>query len=198
MKKIFIIIVSCVLCILAALYIYNAQKFEFKGVSLNKKADEFIEELKDKNVEFVTKVDGIGYGMYYYLIGSYAGRRNCNIFLTSYNDGEIELLGVHLPAKSTWSSLEDEYYEMKELLTKKYGKPYSSEEEFIGYEDKMEVVGNEMEAIEKHRIRYYTTWEMKVIKNTVRLYISEDKKVVITYSKYFDGNKYKSQKEEDI
>ena len=56
------------------------------------------------------------------LKGEYEGYKNCDIYIYSVQNGKkVNNVAVSFPYQDTWSALSDDYYKLKETLTKRYG-----------------------------------------------------------------------------
>lgn len=100
----------------------------FKGVPIDGTLSEFVGKLKQKG--FVLKYHGNGTAM---LEGDFASFKNCVVGVYEHESGVVNRVGVIFPEKDTWSSLYNDYSNLKEMLTQKYGKPSDVTEEFQGY-----------------------------------------------------------------
>lgn len=74
------------------------------------------------------------------------------------------------PACENWSSLSSNYFNIKELLTEKYGKPFESIEEFQSFTPEDD--GSKFTQVQLGSCKYYTTYEIE--KGTIQLSIEHD------------------------
>ena len=77
---------------------------------------------------------------------------------------------VIFPDRETWSSLSSNYFNLKELLTEKYGKSSESVEEFQSYTPDDD--GSKMIKVKLDACKYYTTYETE--KGTIQLAVEHN------------------------
>lgn len=112
MKKVATIIV---LALLTSLTI-QAQHLSFKGIPLEGTLQAFASKLVGKGFKQVGKQEGI-----VILNGPFAGYQKCEIGLVGNAKGNIFKVVVIFPKHNKWGDVEKDYYQLKELLTQKYG-----------------------------------------------------------------------------
>ena len=128
-QKIMKQIIITVLCMFATLCGYAQEKsghLLFKGVPIDGTVNSFVQKMKQKG--FALEGNGEQTAI---MKGAFAGQKNCNvgIFRTVEKD-LVFRVAVLFEAEKQWSMLEKTYLFLKEMLTKKYGKPSFSIEEF--------------------------------------------------------------------
>lgn len=104
------------------------------------------------------------------LKGDFAGYKNCRLYVQTIDGADIvSTIVVQFPEYDRWEYLYENYTNLKEMLTQKYGKPHSAREEFQGYisrtdDDKMWQVG-------KGECKYET--EFRTEKGKIILWIEQ-------------------------
>jgi hypothetical protein len=83
-------------------------------------------------------------------------------------------IGVLFPKQETWSRLSANYFDLKEMLTEKYGKPSDKVEKFDGY-SQPEDDFVKMLQVELDRCKYYSVWNTD--KGEIQLSIDHDSKI---------------------
>ena len=67
-------------------------------------------------------------------------------------------IGVLFPERDTWSTLSDNYFDLKQMLTEKYGKPSDVVEKFDRQSEPRDDK-SKMYEVEFDRCKYYSIWE---------------------------------------
>ena len=105
------------------------------------------------------------------LEGEFASYKNCIIGVSTMKQKDlVSKIGVMFPDRDTWSSLSSNYFNLKELLTEKYGSPSESTEEFQSYTPDDD--GSKMIQVQLGACKYYTTYDTE--KGTIQLSIEHD------------------------
>ena len=125
MKKIFFFFLFAVISY--TVFAQSASEhLTFKGVPINGTLNEFVSKLKQKGLAHIGTEEGIAM-----LKGDFAAYKNCTIAAVSLKQKNlVAKVGVIFPSLETWSSLSNNYFSLKEMLTKKYGEPEVCIEEF--------------------------------------------------------------------
>ena len=109
----------------------SQQHLSFKGVPIDGTLKEYTSSMKKAGFHFEGTKDGISI-----LSGDFAGFKNCIIGVSTLNNYDIvSHITVLFPERDKWSSLLEDYEQLKMMLTKKYGDPDSTIEEFTEYVD---------------------------------------------------------------
>lgn len=107
----------------------SQQHLSFKGVPIDGTLKEYTNAMIKAGFHFEGTEDGISI-----LSGDFAGFKDCIIGVSTLkNCNVVSHIAVLFPEKETWSSLLDDYEQLKTMLTKKYGKPERKREKFTGY-----------------------------------------------------------------
>lgn len=103
-----------------------AEHLTFKGVPINGTLNEYVSKMKNVGFTHVFTEDGTAI-----LKGDFAGFKNCGIGVSTLKQKDlVSKIGVIFPENVTWSSLSTNYFNLKDLLTEKYGEPSEVVEEF--------------------------------------------------------------------
>jgi hypothetical protein len=123
MKKVLFTIIAAILSITA---FAQSEHLTFKGVPIDGTLNQFVTKMKTAG--FTGGVDKNGTAL---LKGDFAGYKGCYIIVsTLQNKDLVSTIGVLFPECPNWSTLEGNYYKLKEMLTTKYGEPAEAVEEF--------------------------------------------------------------------
>ncbi|MBR5249106.1 MAG: hypothetical protein IKV28_00770 [Bacteroidales bacterium] len=182
-----ILLTLCAVLLTASL---QAQEhMTFKGVSMERNVKSFVSQLKSKglSIEYQQEEGTI-------LTGEFAGRSECTIVvIPTKGNKKVWKVVALFPQKTSWYSLEQEYYTLKESYSEKYGNPESFEFFIEPYE---EGDGNEMAAIAEDKCKYasfYTTPE-----GTIVLEICADQCVQVTYEDAINKAIHAKEKEASV
>lgn len=150
-------VIITVLCAFAALCGYAQEKsghLLFKGVPIDGTVNSFVQKMKQKG--FTLEGNGEQTAI---MKGAFAGQKNCKvgIFRTVEKD-LVFRVAVLFEAEKQWFMLEKTYLFLKEMLTKKYGKPSFSIEEFDSYSQPKDDMMKMLYA-EQDRCKYGTKYE---------------------------------------
>lgn len=195
MKK---IIISAIVVLTAMISFAQAQEsvdssthLTFKGIPIDGKLNEFVLKMKKNGFTHIDTEDGIAM-----LKGDFALYKNCIIGIATLRQKDlVSKITVIFPKRDTWSSLSDDYFTLKELLTEKYGEPSDYIEKFQSDlqprddNDKMyEVIMN--------RCKYYTTYETE--KGSIQLSIEHDGVVMLAYYDKINRNIIRAKAIDDL
>ncbi len=99
---------------------------KFKGVEIDGQLEEFVAKLKEKGFVYEGEENGIAL-----MTGDFAGYRDCEVAVMTVGEtGVVNAVGVVFPHCKEWSVIERCYDGLKDMLTRKYGKPARVIEEF--------------------------------------------------------------------
>lgn len=114
---------------------------EFKGIPIDGNLQEFVSKMKSEG--FYSKMYN-NWGAI--MQGDFAGE-NSHVFIYSTTEEKIVWkVSVYFDSWDNWLSLESQYYEIKDMYTKKYGKPKKHYESFSNGRvpiDKMRAVNSD-------------------------------------------------------
>lgn len=136
----------------------------FKGVPIDGTRSEFVQKLKQKGFTLIGTEDGATL-----LKGDFSCFKGCLIGVTTLQKKDlVNKIAVILPGQETWQLLSKNYFDLKDMLTEKYGKPDDVIEEFQGYFEP-ESDNSKMHAVKMGDCKYITTF--KTPKGTIQLTI---------------------------
>lgn len=104
----------------------SSKHLSFKGVPLDGTLDQFVSKMKQSGFTHVSTTDGVAM-----LQGDFAGFKGCLLGVSTLKQKDLVYkIGVALPSRDTWSTLSGDYFELKQLLSEKYGTPTTIVEKF--------------------------------------------------------------------
>ncbi len=156
MKKILIILfVSLAACgAVAQTKTDSSAHLIFKGVPLDGTLDEYVVKMKQNGFKHISTKDGIAM-----LQGDFAGYKDCYVGVSTLKQKDlVHKIAVLFSEKDTWSTLSGNYFDLKQMLTEKYGEPSSEEENFDTRSEPRDD-GSKMFEVQFDRCKYYSIWE---------------------------------------
>lgn len=139
----------------------------FKGIPIDGTLTNYVSKMK--TVGFTHKLTKGGMAL---LEGEFASYKNCHIGVSTLKAKDLVCkIAVIFPECETWSELSSNYYNLKELLTEKYGRPSETVEEFQSTIQPKDD-GSKMYEVQFDRCNYFTTYETE--KGTIQLSIGHD------------------------
>lgn len=98
----------------------------FKGVPIDGTLDDYVTNMKKAGFALESVENGLAL-----FSGDFAGYKECMIGVVTLDGKDlVSKVTVVFPRRDTWSDLESNYSNLKELLTIKYGEPESHTEKF--------------------------------------------------------------------
>ena len=145
----------------------SSEHLTFKGVPIDGTLNEYVSKLKRSGLTHIGIENGIAM-----LKGDFAAYKNCIIGVSTLKQKDlVSKIAVIFPECDTWSSLSNNYFNLKEMLTEKYGEPSESVEEFQSYSQPSDDY-SKMHEVGMNRCTYYTTYETG--KGSIQLSIEND------------------------
>jgi hypothetical protein len=127
----------------------------FKGVPINGTLNEYISKMEKSGFALVGTEDGVAI-----LEGEFAAYKGCTIAAVTLEQKDlVSNISVIFPGGDTWSSFSSDYFNLKELLTEKYGKPSEVVEKFDSYTEPRDD-NNRMYQVTMDRCKYHSTFEL--------------------------------------
>jgi len=156
-QKIMKQIIITVLCAFATLCGYAQEKsghLLFKGVPIDGTVNSFVQKMKQKGFTTLTND-----GQTAMMKGTFAGYKNCDLHILRTTEKDLVYrVGVFFEPDKTWEFLALKYFSLKQMLTKKYGKPSYCVEEFNDtYQPKDDMM--KMFYVEQDKCDYGTDFE---------------------------------------
>ena len=145
----------------------------FKGVPIDGTLDEYVSKMKKSGFTHKYSEDGsvITEDGTAILEGDFASYKNCIVGVSTLKQKNlVSKIAVVFPDRDTWSSLSSNYFNLKEMLTEKYGKSSECVEKFQSYTPSDD--GSKMYKVQLDACKYYTTYETE--KGTIQLSIKHD------------------------
>jgi len=140
------------------------EHMKFKGVPINGTLNGYVSKMKQSGFTLIGTEDGAAM-----LKGDFAAYRGCIIGVQSLKEKDlVSAITVIFPEQETWSSLASNYYDLKELLTEKYGKPSEVVENFDTSSEPRDD-GYKIYAVKMDNCKYYSTFETE--KGSIQLSI---------------------------
>ena len=132
----------------------NAQEnhLTFKGIPINGSLNTFVAKLKQKGFSIVHSEKGTAM-----LSGDFAAVKGCTVIVSEHESGVVNRVAVMFPDKENWAMLYNEYSNLKDMLTQKYGEPTSVEEEFQNEYYKLDD-NDKMHEVRMDRCRFICDW----------------------------------------
>ncbi len=125
MKK----LITTFVCLIIAGIIMAQEHLTFKGVPINGTLKQYTDALAKKGFKYEGMEDGVAI-----LSGDFAGYKNCYVCVSTLKNFDVvSQISVLFPETVFWTTLIEDYENLKSLLNVKYGDPKSNEEGFTKY-----------------------------------------------------------------
>lgn len=134
----------------------TTEHMTFKGVPIDGTLNEYVSKMKQSGFALIGTEDGVAM-----LKGDFAAYKGCIIGVATLKGKDlVSKITVIFPEQEAWSSLSSNYYNLKELLTEKYGEPSETVEKFDTYSEPDDDYAK-MHAVGMDRCKYFTTFELE-------------------------------------
>ena len=178
MKNTLLILIFALVSTIAFAQTKSSDHLSFKGVPIDGTLNEFVTKMKQSGFTMLGTEDGV-----VMLKGDFASYKGCIIGVATIKGKDlVSKITVIFPTHEAWSSLASNYFNLKELLTEKYGQPSESVEKFSSYEPKDD--GSKMTQVQLDACKYITTYEND--KGKIQLSIKGDISSAFVILAYFD------------
>lgn len=145
----------------------TTEHMTFKGVPIDGTLNEFVLKMKKSGFSHINTEDGVAM-----LKGDFAAYKDCIVGVVTLNQKDlVSKITVIFSECNTWSSLSSNYYNLKELLSEKYGEPSEVVEEFDTNREP-EDDNSKMHELGMNRCKYYSNYETK--NGSIQLVIEND------------------------
>lgn len=145
----------------------TTEHMTFKGVPIDGTLNEYVSEMKKSGFILVGTEDGVAM-----LKGDFAAYKDCIIGVATLKGKDlVSKITVIFPNRETWATLSSNYFNLKELLTEKYGEPSEVIEKFDTYSEPKDD-NTKMHEVGMNRCKYYTTFELE--NGSIQLSIEND------------------------
>ncbi|UOK43655.1 MULTISPECIES: hypothetical protein [Flavobacterium] len=145
----------------------TSEHLTFKGVPIDGTLDEYASKMKQNGFAHLGKGDGTAL-----LNGDFAGYKDCIVAVSTLKQKDlVHKIAVIFPNKETWSTLSGNYFDLKQMLTEKYGKPSDALEKFDA-DSQPRDNDSKMSEVTFDRCKYYSIF--KTEKGNIELTIEHD------------------------
>lgn len=145
----------------------TTEHMAFKGVPIDGSLNEYVLKMKESGFTHITTENGVAM-----LKGDFAAYKDCIVGVATLKQIDlVSKITVIFPESDTWSSLSSNYYNLKELLTEKYGEPSEFIEKFDTYPQPKDD-NSKMHEVGMNRCKYYTAYETE--NGSIQLSIEND------------------------
>ena len=132
----------------------SSKHLTFKGVPLDGTLDQYVAKMKQNGFKHISTEDGTAM-----LQGDFAGYKDCYVGVSTLKQKDlVHKIGVLFPEKDTWSKLSGNYFDLKQMLTEKYGEPSEIVEKFDRQSQPRDD-DSKMYEVKFDRCKYYSIWE---------------------------------------
>ena len=173
----------------------SSKHLAFKGIPIDGTLNEYVSKMKQSGFSQVKMEDDMAI-----LQGDFAGYKDCSVIVSTLKQKDLVYkIGVVFPKRDTWSMLSENYFDLKQMLTEKYGKPSEIAERFDSNLQPRDD-GDKMHEVQFDRCKFYSIWQTD--KGEIQLSI-DHKGVLSCFVKlaYFDksnGAAIKKQALDDL
>ncbi|MCC8409898.1 hypothetical protein LJ707_13250 [Mucilaginibacter sp. UR6-1] len=135
----------------------TTEHLSFKGVPIDGTLNQFVSKMKNSGFTNLGTEGGIAV-----LKGDFAGYKDCSVGVVTLSQQDLVYkIGVAFQDKDTWSSLSGNYFDLKEMLTQKYGKPTDVVEKFDGLISEPKDDDSKFRNVKYDKCKYYSIWTTK-------------------------------------
>lgn len=133
----------------------TSKHLTFKGVPLNGTLDQYVLKMKQNGFKHLSTKDDVAM-----LQGDFAGYKSCYVGVSTLKQKDLVYkIGVLFPERDTWSTLSGNYFDLKQMLTEKYGQPTDVLEKFDTHSEPRDDE-SKMYAVKFDNCKYYSIWEV--------------------------------------
>lgn len=127
----------------------------FKGVPIDGTLDEYVSKMEQNGFTHLGTEDGTAL-----LFGDFAGYKGCYIGVSTLKQKDlVHKIAVIFQDKYTWSTLSGNYFDLKKMLTEKYGKPTDVVEKFdVPSYSQPRDDNDKMYKVKFDNCKYYSIW----------------------------------------
>lgn len=177
MKKKFMTLIFALTTMLT--FAQTSEHLSFKGVPIDGTLDEYVSKMKQNGFTHVGTEDGVAT-----LEGEFAGYKDCYVGVSTLKQKDlVHKIVVIFAEKNTWTSLSGNYFDLKKMLTEKYGKPTEVVEKFDTYSQPRDD-NSRMHEVGMDRCKYSSIWQTD--KGVIQLSIEHEIFISFVILGYFD------------
>ena len=145
----------------------SSKHLTFKSLPFNGTLEEFVSQMKKSGFTHTGTQDGIAI-----MEGDFASYKSCVVGVSTLKTKDlVSTIAVLFPDRDKWSTLSSNYFDLKELLTEKYGKPSESVEKFQSYSEPRDD-NDKMYQVKFDKCKYNTIY--KTEKGSIQLSIDHE------------------------
>lgn len=147
----------------------TSEHLSFKGVPIDGTLNEYVAKMKQNGFSHLETEGGTAI-----LNGDFAGYKDCIVGVSTLKQKDlVHKIAVLFPDKETWSTLSGNYFDLKEMLTEKYGQPFEEVEKFDvpSYIQSLDD-SSKMHQVQFDNCKYYSIW--RTDKGEIQLSIDHD------------------------
>lgn len=173
----------------------STEHLSFKGVPIDGTLNEYVTKMKQNGFLLLSTEDEIAI-----LSGDFAGYKDCKVGVTTLKQKDLVYkIVVLFPNQETWSTLSGNYFNLKQMLTDKYGTPSDVLEKFDTFSHQMDDY-SKMHEVGMDNCKYYSVFQ--TTKGTIELAIDHDsvisKYVTLVYSDKINSEIMKAKAKGDL
>ena len=173
----------------------TSEHLSFKGVQIDGKLEEYVSKMKQNGFTHLGTQKGIAI-----LNGDFAGYKDCNVGVSTLKQKDLVYkIGVLFTEQEKWSGLSTNYFDLKQMLTEKYGNPSDELENFDG-NSQPDDDNSKIYEVKFDRCKYYSIW--KTDKGEIQLSIDHNSVtscyVKLLYLDKINGDKIKAKAKDDL
>jgi hypothetical protein len=178
-------------------YSQTSEHLVFKGVPIDGTLKEYVSKMVQEGFTNLGTKDGTAI-----LNGEFAGYKDCNIGVATLKQKDLVYkIAVLFPDNETWSTLSGNYFDLKEMLTEKYGNPSDVIEKFdVPSYSQPRDDNDKMYKVKVDNCKYYSIW--KTDKGEIQLSIEHESLircfVRLSYFDKINSNIIKAKAKRDL
>ncbi len=177
------------------IYAQSSEHLIFKGVPIDGTLKEYLSKMVQDGFTNLGVENGTAI-----LNGELAGYKDCNIGVATLKQKDLVYkITVIFPEKDTWSSLSGNYFDLKDMLTEKYGNPSEVVEKFDSSSQPRDDNAR-MYEVKFDKCKYFSVW--KTEKGEIQLSIQHQSittcYVILSYSDKINSDLMKAKAKRDL
>jgi hypothetical protein len=144
----------------------SSKHLSFKGIPIDGTLNEYVSKMRESGFDQIRMENGAAV-----LKGDFASYKNCIVGVTTLKQKDlVSKITVKFPYCDTWSSLTANYFDLKEMLTEKYGKFSDCVEKFQSHVPDDDL--SKMLQVKLDACKYYTIYNTE--KGSLQLSIENE------------------------
>jgi hypothetical protein len=175
----------------------TSEHLSFKGVPIDGTLNEYVSKMKQSGFTNLSTENGTAL-----LSGDFAGYKDCIVGVSTLKQKDLVYkIGILFPEKDIWSTLSGNYFDLKQMLTEKYGKPSDVLEKFdVPSYSQPKDDNAKMYEVQFDRCKYYSIWQTD--KGDIQLSIDHNSViscfVKLTYFDKINSDIIKAKAKDDL